>query len=526
MKKIFSIIIIIMIISVLVLNFNITKKLNINIDLSKAKDSIVLSSFNDDYKIVIKESDFDDDSLRALASKTTYLLLGTKNETKEDYYLRHQDYLKLKYSFDEDNDIPDISVPGMFLSLNELNVNYTTIGNIKMTTSKDYYICQVTLPKITINEEDTNNPKKFKEITTNMIITYIYKKYKEKYYLYYLDAYTKTDISNYDDTTYAIKSDLSINSLFNTNKLNTVNNTIINKVYSNNKNNIVYLTSYNTNTFISSSIGVILKDGIILTNYDFINKSLKEASYISIIINNKYYELDGIITMDIKSNLAILKLKDKVKTNINIGNTPNVEDAVISIDENNNKNKTLVISNTSYIETINNDNSSSLLFDTSSNLIGISNKNNESIHNVYITPKTLTNIMNKFNNINFNDIDTISFDKLKESYYTKSKYKEKNITIPNKIINKYKIIKTINNNIYIPLVKYSKINNNITLRYKNNINKYISNIDMSNSLREELLSSNYNETFNSENKIILENKKYKIVFLSEFDYLIVLVVVK
>ena len=47
---------------------------------------------------------------------------------------------------------------------------------------------------------------------------------------------------------------------------------------------------------------------------------------------------------------------------------------------------------------------------------------------------------------------------------------------------------------------------------------------MSNSLREELLNSGYNESYNSENKVILENKKYKIVFLSEFNYLIVLVV--
>ena len=526
MKKVFSIIIIIMIISVLVLNVSITKKLNTSIDLSKSKDSIILSSFNDDYKIVITEKDFDDDSLKSIASKTTYLLLGTKDESKEDYYLRHQDYLKLKYSFDEDNDVPDISVPGMFLTLNDLNVNYSTIGNIKTTTSKDYYICEVTLPKITMNEEDKENPKKFKEITTNMIITYIYKKYKEKYYLYYVDAYTKNDLSKYDDTTYAIKSDISLNSIYNTNKLNTINNSIVNKIYNNNKNNIVTLNSYKTNTFVSSTIGVILKDGIVLTNYDFINKSLKDASYISINNGNKYYELDGIITMDIKSNLALLKLKDKIKTNIHISNTPNIEDVVISIDENNNKNKTLVISNTNYIETINNDNNSSLLFDTNSNLIGISNKNNESIHNEYITPKTLTNIVNKFNNIDFNNLDTISFDKLKELYYTNSKYKEKNITIPNKITNKYKIIKTINNNIYIPLVKYSKSNNNITLRYKNDINKYISNIDMSNSLREELLNSNYNETFNSDNKIILENNKYKIVFLSEFNYLIVLVVVK
>ena len=526
MKRVFSIIIILMIISVLVLSYSISNKLNINIDLSKSKDSLMLSSFNDDYKIVIPEDAFYDDTLENLVYKTTYLLLGTKDETKEDYYLRHQDYLKLKYSYDEDNDVPDISVPGMFLTLNELNVNYSTIGNIKMNTSKDYYICTVTLPKITMNEEDPNNPKKFKEITTNMIITYFYKEYKGEYYLYYIDAYTKKDLTKYDDTTYAIKSDISLNSIYNTNKLNNINNTTINNIYNKNKDYIVNLTSYKTNEYISSSIGVIINDGVVLTNYDFINKSLKEATFISINNGKNYYELDGIITLDIKSNLALLKLKTNVKSNIKIGDKPNIEDIVISIDEQFNKNKTLVISNNNYIETINNDNNSSLLFDMKSNFIGISTNNNESIHNEYISTKTLNNIVNKFSNINYNSIESISFDKLKDKYYLNKNYKDKEISIPKKVTNKYKIIKTINNNIYIPLIKYSKSNNNITLRYKNNINKYISNIDMSNSLREELLNSNYNETFNSDNKIILENNKYKIVFLSEFDYLIVLVVVK
>ena len=527
MKKSFSIIIVlIVIISVLVINHRIDKGLNTNIDLSMSKDSLILSSFNDDYKINYIEDEFNNDELNDIVYRTTYLLLGTKDESKEDYYLRHKDFLKLKYSYDEDNDVPDISVPGMFLTLNELNVNYTTIGNIKMYTSKNYYFTEVTLPKITMNEEDINNPKKFKEITTNMILTYVYKEYKGEYYLYYIDAYTKNDLTKYDDTTYAIKSDISLNNIYNTNKLNTINNNTINKIFNNNKNNIVNLNSYKTNEFISSSIGVIIEDGIVLTNYDFINKSLKQATYISINNGNNYYELDGIITMDIKSNIAILKLKDKVKSTINIGNTPNIEDVVISIDEQLNKNKTLVISNNNYIETINNDNNSSLLFDTNSNLIGISTKNNESVHNEYISNESLQSIVNKFSNINFNTIDSISFDKLKNTYYLNNEYKDKEISIPKKITNKYKIINTINNNIYIPLIKYSKTKNNISLRYKNSINKYISNIDMSNSLREELLSSNYNETFNSETKMILENNKYKIVFLSEFDYLIVLVVVK
>ena len=525
MKKVFSIIIIIMIILVLVININIDKELNTNIDLTMSKDSLILSSFNDDYKINYNIEEIDDELLENTIYKTTYLLLGSKKESKEEYYLRHQDYLKLKYSYDEDNNVPDISVPGMFLTLNDLNVKYTTIGNINISKSKNYYIAEVTLPKITMDEEDKNNPQKFKEVTTNMILTYIYKKYKDKYYLYYIDAYTKNDLSSYEETTYMIKSDVTLNNIYNTNKLNGINNTTINKIYNNNKNNIVNLTSYNTNKYVSSSIGIIIEDGIVLTNYDFINKSLKDASFISISNNNKYYELDGIITMDIKSNLALLKLKNKVKSTTIIGNNPNIEDIVISIDENINKNKTLVISNTNYIETINNDNNSSLLFDMNSKFIGISTKNNESIHNKYISTNKLNNIINKLSNKDFNSIDTISFNKLKDEYYINNKYKEKEISIPKRITNKYKIINTINNNIYIPLIKYSKSKNNITLRYKNNINKYISNIDMSNSLREELLNSNYNETFYSDNKIILENNKYKVVLLSEFDYLIVLVVV-
>ena len=54
----------------------------------------------------------------------------------------------------------------------------------------------------------------------------------------------------------------------------------------------------------------------------------------------------------------------------------------------------------------------------------------------------------------------------------------------------------------------------------------MSNEDISLDLRNYLLNSNYKEVSATNNKYIYENKYNKIIILNEFNYLIVIVVIK
>ncbi len=516
-----------------------TNKINVS------KDKLISLSFNKKFNIEINKSNLDknvEKELTTLSKKTTYLLLGSNNETDEEYFERHKAYLNLKYSPDipkingeldkssleyKMSNVSDISVPGMFLSLNNLDTKYSTIGNVDITYNNKFYLSQVTLPNITMLEENQNNPKRFNKITTNLIINYYYIDYKDNYYLYYLNAYTKNDLGNYSDSAFAIKSDVTDKSIYDYTQYNNLSTKEINNTFNSQKNNIFSIESFNTNKMIDSSIAVLISDGVILTTYDFIKNSLEEASYLTIKdTNNKYYDIDGIITISKENNIVLLKLKNKIKSTIKIDDNIELEDSVITITYNNkfNTNKSLVISNTNKIKTIEENDNSTLIF-KNNKLLGITNYNSESTYKEYTKLTNLEDTLKVLRNTNYTDIDTKSFDYLKENYYINKTVKQNEISLPKVLINKYKILNTINDNISIPLTYYSKVDNNISLRFTNTIDNYLSNIELSKSLESDLLQNNYQKILTSPNKCIYKNNKYKIITYSEFNYLIVMVVI-
>ena len=545
MKKLLLILTILIITLVLTLTYS-DNNLIVNTDkINLSKDRLISLSFNNKYNIESTKVDLNkelENKLIKLSKKTTYLLLGSNNESSEEYYERHKAFLSMKYSPEipkKDNEydktsreykmsqISSISIPGMFLTLNNLNTKYSTIGNVEITYNNQYYISQVTLPSITMLEENENTPQKYNTVTTNLIINYYYIYYNNNYYLYYLNAYTKNDLSNYSDSTFAIQSDVNDSSIYNYSNYNNLSTNEINKTFDSNKNNIFAIESFNTHEKISSSIAVLVSDGIILTTYDFLKSSLEDASYISLKdTNNKYYDIDGIITISKENNLVLLKLEDKLKSTISIDDKADLEEAVVTIsyDDEFTKNKSLIVSNNIKIKTLEQDDNSTLLF-KDNKLLGITNSNVESIYKEYSKLTNINKTLSILNKTKYDDIDTKSFDYLKEKYFIDKSIKYKEITIPKDLYNKYKILNTINNNISIPLINYSKVGNNISLRYKNNINNYFSNIELSKRLESKLIENKYKKILTSSNKCIYENNKYQIITYSELDYLIVMVVI-
>lgn len=545
MKKLLLILTILIIALVLTVTYS-DSTLTINTNkINVSKDKLISLSFNNKYNIEANKSNLDKDletKLTNLSKKTTYLLLGNKDETNEEYYERHKAYLELKYSPNipkingksdkssreyKMSNVSSISVPGMFLSLNNLNTKYTTIGNVDISYNNKFYLSQVTLPNITMLEEDSTFPKKYNKITNNLIINYYFVLDNDNFYLYYLNAYTKNDLGNYEDSAFAIKTDITDNFIYDFTNYNNLTTKEINNTYNSNKNNIFSIESYNTHKKVSSSIAVLIEDGIILTTYDFLNNSLKDASYITIKdTNNKYYNIDGIITISKENNIVLLKLKNKLKSTISLDDNISLEDAIVTINYDNKitKNKSLVISNTNIIKTLDTDDNSSLIF-KNNKLLGITRYNSESTYKEYTKVSTLTDTLKVLRNTKFDDIDTKTFNYIKEKYFMEESINYKEISLPKLLTNKYKILSTIKENISIPLTYYSKVDNNISLRFNNNINEYFSNLELSKSLDSILLENNYKKILTSPNKCIYKNNKYKIITYSELDYLIVMVVI-
>ena len=550
--------------------------LDFNFDSSKlsfstnSKQSSIADKFDDKYQLSYSLKGEDaktEEEIKELTKKTTYLLLGdfnNENESSEDYYKRHKDYQEMaaynyfpkdknsSSGYDETNPLyryvvaSELAIPQLFNSFNELGIIYNSYGDIRVTISGDLVISTLTLPDVKMKEEDKDNSMNYKTIKTNLIIYYYFLKIDGTYRLTYLYGETTDNVSKYFNeledsetkTTMAIATsyDSNLSSIYNFDKLNALSKNDINNIYNSNLKNVVYLRSYYNNKVVSNGNGVFINDGIILTTWSFLEKALINSQYLTIKDNTgTTYNLDGIVTANPETDVAVIKLKEKSGTCIQLGNKNDIkiEDPAITLSSKSGTGLTIqkgiVIANGDYVQTsipLTETDEGSPLFDSKGNLIGVNtSKSINSNISMAINLDVIKEIQDKFNYIEFESIKTISFEDLKNEYYY-TKYNEENVvnSISKSKWNKYKKIGNIEETIKLELVKASYKDDIVSLRYKNNISNYISSMQLSVSFKEQLIKDGYEEKMNSSSKCIYENKNYQIIIMDEFDYLIIVMV--
>lgn len=532
------------------------------------KKSSVSSNFDNRNNLTTSVSSGDsklDKEIEDLTKKTTYLLLGDMNqkeETSEDYYKRYQDWLDLMYQpkipedknssdgYDhnsqeyKDSLISGMAMPQIFSQIQESDIKYNSYGNIRILKNNDLIISSIVIPNITRKVENKEEPMKYEEEETNLIMYYYYKKNKEHYQIYYLYGEIEKDISSYfnemansenkGQMAIAPSYDSELKKIYNFDKLDKMTDTELNTIYENNKRNVLFLNSYYNNKVIASANGFFINNGFVVTTWNFIEKSLINGQYISIKDNDfNAYELDGIVTANPETDIAVLKIKQAENSYVKIGNykQAKVEDPVITISS-----KTgagllsqtgIILSLDGYIQSsipLTESDQGSPLFNQSGEVIGINTtKLVNSSTSLSINSDVLKEIQSKFTKNNFNSVKSVSFKDLKEKYYY-VKYNEEKIKkeIPKKKWNEYSKIGNVKNTITLKLVKSNYKGDIISLRYKNNISDYISSMQLSINFINQLKADGFKEAVVSDNKKIYTNKKYKVVIMEELNYLIIL----
>lgn len=547
-------------------NFD-SKKLTFSVN--SKKDNIV-NSFKSEYNLSTSISSENEETkkiIMELSKKTTSLLLGdinSKEETSEHYYNRYKEYQELaaynyfpkdpnsSSGYDESIEnyryviASEFAIPQLFNSFNELGIIYNTYGDIRVTLNGNFAISMVLLPNVKIKEENKENPEKYDLKEENLVIYYYFIKIDDTYRLCYLYGEYGDTVQEYFDElesseTKDIKAISSsyqsvLSTLYNFDKLNSITDDKINQIYNQNINNLVYLSSYYNTSVVNNANGFFIANGIVITTWNFLEKALIEAQYISVRDSNaNVYEIDGIITANPETDAVLIKLKNKTESTINISSSAELktEDPLITISSKSGVSYTIqkgiVISNDGYIQSLiplsNNDEGSPLL-NSEGQVVGmnISKSTNASI-SMAINSEVLKEAKEKFDNIDFDSIQTISFEKLKEDYYY-LKYNNENVinAIPKRVWKEYSKIGDIENNIKLELVKANYDKGVVSLRYKNKISDYISSMQLAVSYREQLIKDGYQEILNSSSKCIYQNKKYQIIIMNEFDYLIVVMV--
>lgn len=537
---------------------------------TNGKKGTIVENFNQSYNLshsISSDNAELEKEIEELTKKTTYLLLGDFNntdESSEDYYKRHQEYLELRYDpevpkdestftgLDEnsqeykDDLVSGITVPSMFLIFDELNVAYSSFGDIRVSNTGNSVMSVISLPNVIIREQSSENPMEYVTVRTNLIIYYYFKELNGQYKLYYLMGETTDELDDYftevesteTKSTMQVASsyDSQLKDIYSYSKLEAITDEQINNIYNSNSKNIVVFNSYYNNYLVTSANGFFINNGMVVTTWNFLEKSLIEAQYIAVKDNDgNSFEIDGIITANPETDIVVIKLKNKVGNKVILGNSSElkVEDPVISISSKTGIGLTvqsgIVISSDGYIRSsipLTNTDEGSPLINSDGQIVGMNTAKqvNTSI-SLAINSDVLKEIQDKFNNVNFEDIEVVPFNKLKEEYYY-IKYNEE--IVKNDISSeKWKIYSKIGNieeNISLKLVKASYKDGIVSLRYYNGISNYIDNMQLAAGFKEQLIKDGYENKLSSSKKCIYENKKYQVIIISEFDYLIVVMV--
>lgn len=532
------------------------------------KKNNVMKNFDKKYAIETPASSKDENlekDIINLTKKTTYLLFGGFNNTKEtseNYYKRHKEWLELRYNpkVPEDKNNPlgldtnsqeykddlvsGLALPQIFNQANELGLVYNSYGDIRITNNNDIIISSVILPNVKIKKEDENNPMNYKYIKTNYIMNYYYKKLNNEWKLYNLYGETVDEVLNYFNEIEAKESKqmaiaptykTKMENIYNFDKLNKVTTKELSNIYKSNINNTVFLNGYYDNSFVASSNGFFIDKNLIITTWNFVEQSLIKAQYITAKTNDKELSIIGIVTVDLDNDIAIIKVKENNSNKIKLGNHKNlkVEDPVFTISSKigtgSLMQKGIIVSNTDYINTsipLSQTDEGSMLLNSKGEVIGMNTS--KSINNsmsLAVNSETLSNIQSNFTSKDTEKIDAISFEELKEKYYYTEQSKAKTVNnIPKSKWKTYSKIGDIENTIKQKPIKANYKNGVVSLKYKNNLSKYINSMQLSNSFKNELKKEGYKEILNTNTKAIYKNKKYQVVIMESFDNLIIVMV--
>ena len=555
--------------SVVVVKADSPKDFHVLLDDLGKKNQVVksINSTNENaYNIkYIGQEDSEEKQIETLTRKATYLLLGDeKTEFSVDsYYERKQAFYDMIYSVDVpkkedgsydlnsqeaiDNGVASFSAT-LFKNVALTSPTYEKIGQPIVIKADNGYYATIAVKGVEYDSYDDENPRKNIREKKDLVFYFLFRKANNEYKIYWQQVHYAKDIDKYftdsfdqdASTSYHIENNYEdVSSMFDFSKLKKVSEQQKKNLYEKNKENSVILNAYYNNTLKHTGNGFYLNNGIIVSTWSFVKESLQDTQYISILDSKKKtHILDGIVYVNEDLDLVVLKQKEESKTSVKLGEAKNMkqEDPIFTISSSAGVNLKLTsgiyVSQSSDILknvlSLTEEQKGSPLYNLKGEVVGMNTNKlvNNSFSNA-ISSNLLKEIQTKLKNTKFSSIKTLSFQELKEKYFYNEPSKEEVVkNIKKSIWNKMKKIGKIEEKIPMELVKANYKNKTMSLRYKNVISSFTSNISLSKNYRDELVLEGYKETYKSENKYVYENKKYQVILTSEFDYLIVIIVEK
>lgn len=527
---------------------------------SKNKSRELALKFDPSYNVSTTTKAEDNEHLKEIVKETTYYLLGPANnkfETSEAYIKRRNAFMDLQYSSDAslnaDGDLDMDSdefaedfftgyvMSNMFLIFNDLEMVYEQFNDIHIVMVEDGFYAKVSIKGAEMKVADEDTPMNYKNIMADLNIYYYFKNYKDQYKLYYLYGETDNSLDKYNEEVtqneykginYINEYKSNISELYNYDKLDALSNSKIKSIYNSNKKNILIFNTMEGQNISNVATGFLLSEDIAVTTWSYLEKSLVSGNYITVKDGtDDYLGVEGVITVDIDNDYAVLKLKDSNGKGVVFGNKSNVEDAAILISTKTgislSTNIGIVISDdsniTNLIPTVEYEEGAPI-FNERGQVIGMNSaKITDSYFSIAYNVNVLKELQQKFNLLSINDISYITFEELKSNYYVNYGTDKVVNDISDRVWNKYRKIGNLEETISLEIVKASYKNGILSLRYKNKLNSIFENMQLASPFIEQLKDDGYNEIVNESMKKVYSNDDYRITIMSEFDYLIIVI---
>ena len=516
---------------------------SLNIDESTYKDMLA------SYKSVIYSDKIDaqdDTKNKEISGDMKYSIGGNGSEkddnTEADFVSVSKIITPLSFSKDRMNGLLKALTTNDFtINYNEntyginskFSIYYKNITFNEAVNNGEYVIVNSTMSNVTIGNDN------FEEINVDFYYQLVDKNYKLKK----INIKTNKEIDEYieslrekneDGDVIAKKKYASVDPEYDYTKLNSLSKEKIQGIYDKNVSNLFMLTSMYGGGAISSATGFLVNDGIMATSWSYLEYSFMNG-YTLIIVDAKgnAYKCVGFVAVDTKSDIAVIKLDKKVKGHVNFGDYTVLEknDPVITIVS---KNGSSLITTSGIVSSIKDNlinvlpltkrDWGSPLFNSDGEVVGINTSKliNSELSNAS-NIEGLRKLQSELDITTYEKVEIMSLDNLKEKYFSKDNNSEEVINeIPKNVWKKYKSIGDIEQTVVLNLVKASYYDGILSLRYHNGTS--MDNMEFQEEFAAKLISQGYKKVVSSNDKYLYEKGTSKVVIMSEFDYLIIVLV--
>ena len=264
----------------------------------------IKQDLDDDYNIGSVGSKGKESETKAIefANQVTYLLLGTPGEEQTDF----EAYKKREEEF---NKITDIDGSGIKYqragirykidrgpeatrkSIRNRVVKYKDYGKATvLNVTGEVVEVKVYMEDVTAIVENENNPQEVEYVTTKMELRYyLTNRLKSIKYRLGDDIEGELEKAEDDEITGIKTSNASVNTIdtkynneYDYTKLDNFTEDERKNVYEQNIKNVVRLSAYDGLNVTNSATGVVISNGYVVTSWNFFEKALNNAQYISV----------------------------------------------------------------------------------------------------------------------------------------------------------------------------------------------------------------------------------------------------